>query len=130
MRVYDMEIGWAVHTQIIFLCNLLRRLPKKPKNLPLIIHTTMPSAPHDDNLFDSLKLFVNIDEDGSSNLRGTITKWSPATGDTYYHYQIKLFNSLSELIEWLDHTGEAHKFCTNVMLGKADEVLKEQDTLV
>lgn len=118
MSRYRMEMGWAINTQIRSLRKILQEDIEIEK-LPMVIRTTISSAPFDESLFDSLTLFIKIDEDGTSHLRGNITEFH-LPNDNVYHYEIKSFPKLEELKEWILTTKGVDVFCTEILCGKAN----------
>ena len=116
MGRYRMEMSWAVNTQITSLREILQK-EIEFEHTPMIIRTNFASAPHDESLFDSLTIFVKVDEDGLSHLRGNITEFH-LPHDNEYHYEIKTFPSLSELKEWFLTTNNLEEFCTEILCGK------------
>ena len=117
--VYEMELGWAVNTQIDILGKVLKEYPDYPEVRPVLIRTSISSAPHNESLFDSLTLFVKVDEDGTSHLRGIIREFH-LPNDLEYKYEVKSFASLKELKEWYFHSGECREICKKVLLGASN----------
>lgn len=114
-----MELGWAVNTQIEILGKVLLEHPDNQEKRPILIRTSMSSAPQDESLFDSLTLFVKVDEDGTSHLRGIITEFH-LPNDLEYKYEIKSFTTLKELKEWYFHSGECRGICKKILLGASN----------
>ena len=118
MSIYRMEMSWAVNTQIKSLRQILQK-EIEIQHLPMIIRTTMSSAPHDESLFDTLTMFIKIDEDGTSHLRGTITEFHLPQDDEY-HYELKAFPSFNELKDWILTNYDLNEFCTDILCGRAN----------
>jgi len=112
--VYEMKLGWAVNTQIDILGKVLKEYPDYPEVRPVLIRTSISSAPHNESLFDSLSLFVKVDEDGTSHLRCIIREFH-LPNDLEYKYEVKSFASLKELKEWFFSTGGKVDFCTEIL---------------
>jgi hypothetical protein len=113
MGRYRMELSWAVDAQIDSLRDVLKK-DIDTSQRPLVIRTTISSAPMDESLFDSLTLYVQIDEDSTSHLRGTITEFH-LPEDISYRYEIISFPTFEELKEWFFSTGGKVDFCTEIL---------------
>jgi len=117
MSAYRMEIDWAVDDQLEMLAEALKKVTEVEP--PMIIRTKMSSAPMNDSLFDSLTLFVKIDEDGTAHFRGVITKFH-LPEDDQYNYEFKAFPDFLQLKDWYFSTYGKGELCTDILCGPSN----------
>lgn len=117
MNAYQMELKWAISSQIDFLSNVLLEYQVPDKVEACMLQSDISSAPHNESLFDSVTLCVKIEADGSAHLRGTLTA---SDGETNYGYYIKSFPSFSDLLLWYTKSGEVYKTCLDKFNGRCD----------
>lgn len=113
MSAYDMEIEWAVDKQIGSLRRVLRE-NDEPVSRPGIVRSGIASAPCDDSLFDSLTMFIKIDEDGTSHLQAVMTTFHLPEDESHL-YEIKTLPTFDELKEWVLTTKNLCKICTDII---------------
>jgi len=117
MSAYEMELRWAISSQIDSLRNVLLEYQVPDKVEACMLRSGISSAPHNESLFDSVTLCVKIEADGSAHLRGTLTD---SDGETNYGYYIKSFPSFKELLHWYTKSGEIYKTCLDKFDGRCD----------
>ena len=118
INVYELEVEWAINSQIKSLGKVLHDFQKPTENCELAIRSSIVSAPHNESLFDSLVIFVQLDNDGKAHLRGTISEYNYPQDDIVYKYEIISFSSFDELLVWFDNYYDVKEKCYEVMLGK------------
>lgn len=110
MSAYRMEIGWAVDAQLGMLREELLKIDDLELMKDSLIRTCIASAPVDESLFDSLVLYIVVEADGTSHLKGVMTEFCYPQEDKVYEYDIKSCPSLAALKEWVFQPG-ARKIC-------------------
>lgn len=117
MSRWEMEIDMCCDDQVRSLYNVLvDREKSEDFKSGDIITSAIASTPFTESLFDSLRLYVRINEDNRVELIGRISDWQADRGyygsDTHIHD----FKDINECINWLGCSSSASDYCTEAFL--------------
>ena len=77
-----------------------------------VIDSGITACPHDEMLFEALRFWINVLENGSFEVVGRIFYWHAVDGGWNKTATLKTFNSRESCLEWLQDTNyESREEC-------------------
>ena len=117
MSRWEMEIDMCCDNQVGSLYDvLMERKNSEGFKSGDVITSAIASAPFTESLYDSLRLYVRINEDNSVELIGKISYWQADRGYYGSDTHIRDFKDINECIEWLGRSSSASDYCTEAFL--------------
>ena len=101
MSVYDFEMEMCCDMQVDSLIHELELCKKVDETTDRVVTSRFPSAPRNDSLFDSMRLYAKLDDEGKVELSGTVFYWNHIDGDSHNTTIIKTFPDIDACLKWL-----------------------------
>lgn len=114
VRRYEMET--CCRMQIESLLELLYECRRSNNGSAISVTPRYLAAPHDDSLFDSLRLYIKTIDGGKLELSGTVYYWNPVDGSREEKAVIRIFDSLDSCIAWLESGTDAIEKCADALI--------------
>jgi hypothetical protein len=101
MSVYDFEMEMCSDMQVDSLIHELELCKEVGETTGRVVTSRYPSAPRNDSLFDSMRLYAKLDDDGKVELSGAVFYRNHGDGDSKTTRIIKTFPDIDACLEWL-----------------------------
>ena len=110
---WELKMCCSLHVESLY--KLLLQCQQQEITTGINLSPDYAAAPHDETLFDSVRLSLKSTEEGTLGLHGTVSYWSPGRGFWGYSTDIRTFETVNSCIEWLSDTHAASKKCAEVL---------------
>jgi len=80
-----------------------------------VVSPNHPAASNEDYLFDCMKLYARLKEDGQVVVEGVVFYWDPVDGDTQKSAVIRTFKDLDDCLTWISNESAAKEECVEVL---------------
>jgi len=73
------------------------------------------AAPHDETLFDGVRLYAESADGSHIEISGTVTYWNPVDGYSQESTVIRQFDDIDSCLAWLKNKGAASDECATTL---------------
>lgn len=114
MRRWLWEMQMCCSMQLTSLRKNLHEFRGKNPEPGAVIGSGFTSAPYDEMLFDSVRLYATVQEDGRIAVGGTVFFWCAAEGYSEKTAILRTFDCIDPCLAWMENECAASEECAAI----------------